>query len=140
MEDFWEEAGWSEGKEQTLLDLWALQILTCPHRICRRARRCERSVSKGECRGVIAHPLSAEQAEYLRRDFRRELERVIAEKDRGEPPPAGDKERREEGYREDRRRRALAFVRVGAALKARRSTGAGTGHDIRTVLCDHAGG
>lgn len=115
MDELWRRAGWSEEQEQAHAEAWALRILTCPRRACRRHRTCTAGL-RGRCPALEAHPIPKDTQESLLLLVRLQLERRRAELAAGEAIAAAAAAAWREASREaDARRHALAFRRAREA-------------------------
>ena len=116
MHDEWAALWWSEEKERAKEEKWALRVLTCVRKSCRRRRRCKREWPVDpRCPGYAAFPDTKEEDDQYCALLRRMLKRSVAEGDAD--PVAADIAKAARDRREEERR-ALAFKRVSAWLKA----------------------
>jgi hypothetical protein len=119
MDEHWAGCpAWSEEKEQAEKDIWALRVLTCPLKACRRAERCTRSMRVGRsCPGLAAHPHTREHARARTAVLRFHLQQALQKAEAGETFP----EKSEASKAASARREALAFQR--ARVKVREMKG-----------------
>ncbi len=114
MRRWWAGTGWTDEKELAFQEGWALRILTCPRKRCRRMRTCFWPRQEG-CPGLTTYPFSeAETAERVRL-VRAVLKNRLYEVDAGIVPTGEERAAEAERVREMRER---ALKRVSAWLKA----------------------
>jgi hypothetical protein len=112
---------WSEEKAQAEMDIFALRILTCPLKACRRSEACTRSLRLDRpCPGLVAHPYPPELERARTVVLRFEIKRAIRMAEAGEEESRAVREAREAAHR---RRWALAMERARAKVREMRRGG-----------------
>jgi hypothetical protein len=120
MSELWDGLdSWSEEHEQAFVDRWALRILTCPKRRCRRQRLCamDQKGQRAACPGYRTVPDPEDEAHRLLRLTRHALIRSIAEDESDDPALPAIKAVRVAAAR---RRDVLAYARAKKAVLERR--------------------
>ncbi len=122
MEEDWSGCpAWSEEKAQAEEDIFALRILTCPLKACRRSEACTRSLRLDRpCPGLVAHPYPPELERARIVALRFQITRAIQMAEAGEEESKPEREAREAAHR---RRRALAMERARAKVREMRRGG-----------------
>jgi hypothetical protein len=107
---------WSEEKEQAFCDKWALRIISCPRRECRRRRLCSRSKS---CPSLLVYPFTNEEQQeritFMHAVIKQAL--VEAESEDQDAVRAVNEWRN----KNDKRRQQLAPERAKAFAEAKRN-------------------
>ena len=106
----------SEEQAQAQADKWAIRIMTCPRRACRRMRECKAAwPSKQKCPGLVANPMTEEERQLDKALLYFMLKRSVAEDDCDEETRKALAEWREQNAE---RRRKLAWERAKAVVRS----------------------